>query len=241
MAAFTLDVQPTRAVLVIADISGFTRFMRLHALADSHAKQIVVRLLTAIVERHRSPLRVAELEGDAVFLWGPLDDHDRGFGSDLNQQLLGFFGAFRHEIAALRALPLCVCGACTNVADLRLKQVVHIGEVATERIGGFEKLFGIDVIVVHRMLKNSVGSHEYVLMTDAAHAVLGPPAAGGGGVSVVEELDGIGEVPMVLYEAAGLEPFPEPPESARPGRLGTLRWKLGMHARTVGNLVRPGR
>jgi class 3 adenylate cyclase len=229
MASFPLDVRPTRAVLVIADISGFTSFMRLHALADSHAKQIVVRLLTALVERHRSPLRVAELEGDAVFLWGPLDDHDRGIGVNLNEQLLGFFGAFRGEVAALKALPMCVCGACTNVANLRLKQGVHVGEVATERIGGFEKLFGIDVIVVHRMLKNSVASHEYVLMTDAAHAVLGPPAAVPG-VPVVEELDGIGDVAMVLYDATALEPFPDVPQ---PTRAHTLRWKLGMHARTL--------
>jgi hypothetical protein len=237
MGTFPLDVQPTRAVLVIADISGFTSFMRLHALADSHAKQIVVRLLTALVEQHRSPLRVAELEGDAVLLWGPLDDHDRGYGADLNQQLLGFFGAFRREVAALRALPLCVCGACTSVGDLRLKQVVHVGEVATERIGGFEKLFGIDVIVVHRMLKNSIASHEYVLMTDAAHATLGPPAALAG-VPVIEDLDGIGEVHMRLFEAAQLEPFPDPPDDQRPSPLGTLRWKLGMHARTLRDVVR---
>ena len=32
------------AVLLIADISGFTRFMRLHALTTSHARQIIVRL-----------------------------------------------------------------------------------------------------------------------------------------------------------------------------------------------------
>jgi class 3 adenylate cyclase len=240
MAAFPLDVRPTQAVLVIADISGFTSFMRLHALADSHAKQIVVRLLTVLVEHHRSPLRVAELEGDAVFLWGPLEPREPGAGADLTQQVLGFFGAFRREIAALRALPLCVCGACLNVADLRLKQVVHIGEVATERIGGFEKLFGIDVIVVHRMLKNSVGSHEYVLMTDTAHAALGPPGPVEG-VPVVEQLDGIGEVPMLLFDASQLEPFPDPPDSARPGRMRTLRWKLGMHGRTLRDLLRPKR
>jgi len=239
MAAFPIDVRPTQAVLVIADISGFTSFMRLHALADSHAKQIVVRLLTVLVEHHRSPLRVAELEGDAVFLWGPLERLEPGV-ADLNQQLLGFFGAFRREIAALRALPLCVCGACLNVADLRLKQVVHVGEVATERIGQFEKLFGIDVIIVHRMLKNSAGSHEYVLMTDAAHAALGPPGVVEG-VPIVEQLDGIGEVPMLLFDAAQLEPFPEPPDSARHGRARTLRWKLGMHGRTLRDLVRPRR
>ena len=57
------------ALLVIADISGFTRFMRLHTLATSHARQIIVRLLTALVDASRPPLKVAELEGDAVFFY----------------------------------------------------------------------------------------------------------------------------------------------------------------------------
>lgn len=234
---FALDVATQRAVLVIADISGFTSFMRLNALATSHAKQIVVRLLTALVRRHRAPLQVAELEGDAVFLWGALDADPTAATRAINDQLLDFFGTFRAEIDALRSMPLCVCGACTNVSDLRLKQVVHVGDVAPAEIGGFTKLFGIDVILVHRMLKTSVASHEYVLMTDAAHAALGAPASAAG-TAVEEELEGVGRVAMQLYEAHRLEPFPAPPTDEVPGFKERLRWKLGMHARTVGGLFR---
>ena len=47
---------------------------------------------------------------------------------------------------ALQQVKACVCEACTNVGQLRLKQVVHYGEVAVEKIDRFEKLFGLDVI-----------------------------------------------------------------------------------------------
>ncbi|NIO06511.1 MAG: DUF2652 domain-containing protein, partial [Deltaproteobacteria bacterium] len=59
----------SRTLLLIADISGFTEFMRLHAMATRHARQIVVRLLRAMIEATGPPLRVAELEGDAVFFY----------------------------------------------------------------------------------------------------------------------------------------------------------------------------
>jgi len=36
--------ESSQAVLLIAYISGFTKFMRLHALTTSHARQIMVRL-----------------------------------------------------------------------------------------------------------------------------------------------------------------------------------------------------
>jgi hypothetical protein len=53
----------TRAVLLLADISGFTKFLKLHTLSTSHARQIIVRLLDALVKVSEPPLKVAELEG----------------------------------------------------------------------------------------------------------------------------------------------------------------------------------
>ncbi len=57
----------TRAILMVADISGFTKFMKFHIISISHAKQVIVRLLKAIIKASKSPLKIAELEGDAVF------------------------------------------------------------------------------------------------------------------------------------------------------------------------------
>ena len=54
------------------------------------------------------------------------------------------------------ATNLCPCNGCTQADNLKLKFVAHIGEVATQTIRQRRKLVGIDVILVHRLLKNPV-------------------------------------------------------------------------------------
>jgi hypothetical protein len=83
--------------------------------------------------------------------------------------VLSFFRSFYQTLHRLCALNPCALSA----QDLRLKVVIHAGEVAIEHIHGFDKLFGMDVILAHRLLKNSVRSPEYVLMTEAAYNWLG--------------------------------------------------------------------
>ena len=61
---------------------------------------------------------------------------------------------------------LCPCGGCKEAGNLKLKFVAHVGEVATQSIRGRTKLVGIDVILVHRLLKNSVSIPEYVLVSE---------------------------------------------------------------------------
>jgi hypothetical protein len=214
--------------------------MRLHALATSHARQIVVRLLDALVAAARPPLVVAELEGDAVFFYAlaPDGDLDRAT-ADVRGQVLRLFAAFEREAEALAATPLCVCEACCRVGDLKLKQVVHAGEVAVERVGGrFEKLFGMDVIVVHRLLKNGVPSSEYVLATAPAHAA-GLAFAGVEPERMTEACEGVGDVEtLVVYRPAleaALAALPDAPPPVPLAR--TLGWKLRMHARTIGELL----
>jgi hypothetical protein len=156
----------TKAILLVADISGFTKFMKLHAISTSHAKQIIVRLLKTLMKTSKPPLKVAELEGDAVFFYALSSKEDlKKTAEKVKAQVIEFFSTFNKELAILSKMHACVCDACTRVSDLKLKQVIHEGEVEIEKIAQFEKLFGLDVIVVHRMLKNSVPSHEYVMMT----------------------------------------------------------------------------
>ena len=107
---------------------------------------------------------MAELEGDAVFFFALTTEDDLPQAADaVKEQILRFFQVFSREINALQQFTACVCEACTNVGQLRLKQVIHRGEVAVEQIDRFEKLVGLDVIVVHRMLKNTVPSNEYLM------------------------------------------------------------------------------
>jgi hypothetical protein len=69
---------------------------------------------------------------------------------------------------------LCVCDACRQIGKLHVKFVVHLGDVVSQRIRETEKLVGVDVIAVHRMLKNSVRAAEYVLMFEPLYKSLEP-------------------------------------------------------------------
>jgi hypothetical protein len=57
-----------RALLLIADIRGYTPFMKLHRTSLAHAQDVVVRLLEALIDAAPdfTPL---EIEGDATFLY----------------------------------------------------------------------------------------------------------------------------------------------------------------------------
>ena len=70
---------------------------------------------------------------------------------------------------------LCPCNGCTQVGKLKLKFVAHIGEVATQTIRQQRKLVGIDVILVHRMLKSPVTIPEYVLLSEDLHRLRAAP------------------------------------------------------------------
>jgi hypothetical protein len=71
-----------------------------------------------------------------------------------------------HEERRLVELNMCPCEGCTQTSALKLKFVAHVGEVATQTIKRRQKLVGMDVIYVHRLLKNPVQVPEYVLVSE---------------------------------------------------------------------------
>ncbi len=170
--------ETTQGILLVSDISGSTDFVRQHTRSASHARQITVRLLKAIVSASSPPFSVAELEGDAVFFYAlGSEDELPELAWQVKYQIPRLFRAFAKELKVLSSGPSCSCHACACIRALRLKQVVHAGDVAVQKIGRFEKLFGLAVIIVHRMLKNSVPA------TPAAGGSAGPgkPLAPAGG------------------------------------------------------------
>lgn len=219
------------ALLVLVDISGYTRFMRRHPITRSHSHQMIARLLRALVEVSQPPLSVAEVEGDAVFFYALAEDQDLGrIATQVKEQILRFFCAFDRQIKAFETMQVCACEACTNVGRLRLKQVIHAGQVAVEKIDRFEKLIGMDVIVAHRMLKNSVPSKEYVMMTNPAYAAFGdfyalePERR-------TEQFEGVGEIETLVFYRTSLNQAFGQLNDTLPGRspVATLAWKLKMH------------
>lgn len=228
----------SKAILLVADISGFTNFMKLHALSSNHAKQIVVRLLKTVIFASKPPLKLAEVEGDAVFFYAPSSPNNpKKTAEQVKSQVLKFFQRFNEEIETLKQMNLCSCDACAQVGNLQLKQVIHEGDVSIERIEKFEKLFGLDVIIVHRMLKNSVPSHEYVMMTDESYknfeGFYGVPPE-----HRVEHFEGVGEVgTQVFYPAELLKQTASAASNSPSVRKVPLSERVMWTSRLVGRTV----
>jgi len=200
------DAEPTEGaaepvILVIADISGYTRYMTANAKTLAHSQTIITELVKTIVKQVELPLEVAKLEGDAVFLYAR-----KRSGSEpaaptkklLGEKLLTFFDAFIGKASQLSQSTTCSCNACAHIEKLRLKLVVHSGEALFHQVLHFQELAGVDVIIVHRLLKNSVRGDQYLLMTEAAakdlelpgHIALAPGS---------ESYEDIGRIKTLVY------------------------------------------
>jgi class 3 adenylate cyclase len=152
--------------LMIADISGYTAFLHSQRATLAHAQVILNELMQAVLDEVQLPVQIAKFEGDAVLCYA---EHEPGGASPVTGPLLmRFVEAFRRRRDVLVSSSLCACEACGSIAHLRLKVVVHTGRALFYRIHGSEELAGPDVILVHRLLKNAVPSHEYLLLSDAA-------------------------------------------------------------------------
>ena len=189
--------KPKEVILVIADISGYTNFMVSNQDTLGHAHIVINELLKTIIRGIKIPLKVAKLEGDAVFLYAMRSGNNNDWEErkwKIRSKLFSFFGAFRAKAIELQHSGACACGACANVDRLRLKAVVHSGEAIRARLDGREELTGVDVITIHRLLKNSVKSHEYIMITDSAFQVLGYQPGELPVTDSIEKYDDIGEV-----------------------------------------------
>src|SRR5262245_32256849 len=122
----------TEAVLlIIADISGYTRYMTANAKTLSHSQTIITELVEGIIQEAQLPLEVAKLEGDAVFLFCRKGDSGHCWMVNrrlIAEKLLSFFQKFSRKVGELSGSTTCTCNACTHIDRLRLKLIVHSGE-----------------------------------------------------------------------------------------------------------------
>ncbi len=157
-------IAPT--LLFIPDISGFTQFV--NETEITHSRHIIAELLEALIDANEIGLEVSEVEGDAILFYreGPAPT-----AAALLAQVQRMYVRFHGHLRRYETHRICHCGACSRAAGLRLKFIVHYGEVGKNQVKTHTKLFGRDVIVAHRLLKNDVSVDEYVLLThDLVHA-----------------------------------------------------------------------
>lgn len=158
---------PTQVYLIIADISGYTSFMLANRETLAHGQLIISQLLERVIKEARLPLKVSKLEGDAALIFGDAAEVDSASDLQLETRFTAFVEGFKATLDYLIASNLCRCAACENIDKLRLKVFGHYGEALLHNVGPFEELAGVDVILIHRLLKNSQKSDGYILLTDA--------------------------------------------------------------------------
>jgi uncharacterized protein YndB with AHSA1/START domain len=188
-----MAIKSEPATLVIADISGYTGYLA--GVELDHAMDILADLIDTIVASLRPPFHLSKLEGDAAFVYlggGSVD------GLHLQNVIEATYYEFRRRLRNITKTSICECDACRQIPSLDLKFVVHHGVVAKQMMSGTEELVGRDVILVHRLLKNSVdskvGKRPYVLYTEAFVKAGGIDPAAQSLVAHAETIDIIGEV-----------------------------------------------
>lgn len=157
--------------VVIPDISGYTNFLRLTRFAADHAHYVVTELLEAMLTAAQPPLLATRVEGDSVMFYATTTRGDPAHGvsgSAVADAVVAMLMAFFERRTALIRNNLCPCNACERIAELTIKVVVHRGPILHYSLGGLDDLSGLSVIEAHRLLKNSVSSPTYVLVSDAA-------------------------------------------------------------------------
>ncbi len=157
-----------QSLLFIPDISGFTEFVQTTEAA--HSQHVIAELLKVMIDANTLGLTLAEIEGDALFFYkeGSIPSQEK-----ILAQMETIFAAFYSHLKLLEKNRICPCKACASAPKLELKIIVHAGELQFLELGEKRKPFGISVIRVHRMLKNSVPSHNYVLISNELATIIG--------------------------------------------------------------------
>jgi hypothetical protein len=224
-----------RALLLIADIGGYTEYMQYHRSILGHAEAATNRMLDKVVGAARG-FDLIEIEGDAAFVSREIDGMDGPATlATVTQAAIAMHRAF-HEQRRLIELNMCPCGSCTQTSALRLKFVAHVGEVATQTIKRRRKLVGIDVIYVHRLLKNPVQVPEYVLVSEELYRGGGTAPSEPAMQELTQELEGIGPVRTYFMDVGDIAaPLASLPDPSWPRRIGGT---LGMVGRGLPHIVR---
>lgn len=178
--------------IVLGDVSGYGEFIASTEL--DHSREILSELLGALCESAPGNLTVAQLEGDAVF-W--LCGEDAAGLVDLLKEK---FAEFHRRLRFIILASICSCRACASAGSLSVKFVVHHGAYVRQRVAGSDHFVGNDIVLAHRLLKNDVPSHEYILLTEQALAALAPADS----VPHEEHIEHIGVVRCGYIELSNL-------------------------------------
>ncbi|WP_136465177.1 DUF2652 domain-containing protein [Flagellimonas onchidii] len=150
----------SKSLLFIPDISGYTKFIQTTEV--EHSQHVISELLEVLLNANTQELELAEIEGDALFFY---KENEIPSQENLLAQIEAMFTAFYSHLKMLEKNRICPCNACATAPNLELKIIAHSGHLQHIEVKGTRKPFGQQVIEAHRLLKNSVESDNYVLIS----------------------------------------------------------------------------
>mgnify|MGYP001287381157 FL=1 len=172
-------MQKKTGFLLIADISGYTPFIKNHSMRkkpligkkiadfwDSHADKLINTLLEEIIKNFELVMKFNKLEGDAaLFFLEELDGENQI--QDIYDKMLITREKFNSKVNSLQFVQSCPCDPCQQSKNLKLKMFLHKGFFLQTEIRNNQELSGEALIFIHRMLKNKIKSSEYFLFSEA--------------------------------------------------------------------------
>jgi hypothetical protein len=147
----TFGKQVNQGLILIPDISGYSEFVEKTDIEVG--RSIVYELLSEIIQANTLGLEVSEVEGDAVlfYKYGKPPSIEK-----ILEQFERMLKVFHNVLSHLH----------TQHSQLSLKMIAHYGPITEFQINRFRKLYVEPLIIAHRLLKNSIDSTCYVLLTD---------------------------------------------------------------------------
>ena len=146
----------------IPDITGFTKFIT--STDDTEfAHRVISKALNKVASANILEMSIAEIEGDAVFFYktGRLPAVKK-----VAKQCQLIYSTFQEAIGSFEQSDPELYAKYLSNNQLGIKLIIHHGYVTLTKINGRTKLMGEDVILVHKLLKNSVSDSCYILLTN---------------------------------------------------------------------------
>ena len=163
-----------KGFIVLVDISGYTNFVSKHNIDSSknkkldfgqaHAEHIISDLLEKVINELDDVLTINKLQGDAALFYG-VSNNNENLPHEILKRLQTSFEVFNQRLDELKFVESCKCGTCADIGNLKLKSFVHYGDFLIKEINQFKEIAGQDVILAHRLMKNSISVSEYMLFT----------------------------------------------------------------------------
>ena len=170
--------------ILIADISGYKEFIRLHNLKktsvigkfmasqyESHESKIIADLLEKVIGSIKPVMNLNKLIGNSALFYCE-ENKNKNQSDEIINIMHKANKTFKEKKSELVFVQACGCEPCTQSKNLKLKILAHKGVFKINKIRNFEEISGEDVILTHRMLKNDIKSNEYWLVTENFYSSL---------------------------------------------------------------------